>query len=771
MLKGSKIYHISMYLKCHNQLQLGKYTIIKTLGQGGFGITYLAEQSNLGRKVAIKEFFLKEHCNRDSETSHVTIPSGGSREMINRFKEKFLKEARTIAGLSHPNIVKIYDVFEENGTAYFVMDYIDNGDLKTLTKDSPIPENIAAKYISQISDALEYLHRKNILHLDIKPSNILINRNQEAILIDFGISKKYDGGGDETSSTPVGISKGYAPLEQYNEGVKKFAPSSDIYSLGATIYKLVTGQVPPEAALINEDGLPSSFPNVSKEAWRCITKFMQPKRKDRPQTIQDAKKYIQKWVDSQNSKSIDWNDGIKKIIFNGKETANRTIDSLQQKISTASGNGAERVNIGGNTWIARGWHNYKGKVKEVESLRNSKTNRILRNQLWGVILITLFTFFIFFNIELNTLTTLALFPLYALLGAFFLQLNKKAGLWMLGTGIYALLSFMMAYFVFGPQPEDEWKPSVRSYLGHEGSICVMVLIVLVSLGFVYLYFWSVKNTMEDSEHGICYWDKFDNGTKLLNFKLHRTIFYILPILSVAVLEGDFQWRHHKYLEQEEYKIAHKYDNAKIGDYFYADGTTSSEILSFKDKPIGIIFSLSPSESEKAAGFTHGEIISLNDAVSNCVAWGIDDFDVVGYTNHAITNKDDVKKAKEDTDGYKHIVDDFDTIAVRAAVEARNYQRGVNDCISSWYLPNASQWVKIIENIGGTKVSDDIFMKFDKEIVAKGLEKANIKASRWYWINTEFDNNNAWSVCINQGFIGAMTQKNIERGYVRPVAAF
>ena len=96
---------------------------------------------------------------------------------------------------------------------------------------------------------------------------------------------------------------------------------------------------------------------------------------------------------------------------------------------------------------------------------------------------------------------------------------------------------------------------------------------------------------------------------------------------------------------------------------------------------------------------------------------------------------------------------------------------MNDCISSWYLPNASQWVKIIENIGGAKVSDDIFMKFDTEVVAKGLEKANIKPSRWYWINTEFDNNNAWSVCINQGYIGARTPKNRETGYVRPVAAF
>ena len=101
-----------MQLRIGTLLQGGNYQIDDILGQGGFGITYLAVQRGLGRRVAIKEFFLKEHCNRDSSTLNVSIPSEGSREMVERFKLKFLKEARTIATLHHPNIISIFDVFE-----------------------------------------------------------------------------------------------------------------------------------------------------------------------------------------------------------------------------------------------------------------------------------------------------------------------------------------------------------------------------------------------------------------------------------------------------------------------------------------------------------------------------------------------------------------------------------------------------------------------------------------------------------------------------------
>ena len=118
-----------MQLQSGTLLQGGKYKIETVLGQGGFGITYLATQVALERKVAIKEFFMKEHCNRDVATSHVSVGSQGSQELVARFRQKFVKEARMIAGLNHPHIIRIIDVFEENETAYYVMEYTGNGSL------------------------------------------------------------------------------------------------------------------------------------------------------------------------------------------------------------------------------------------------------------------------------------------------------------------------------------------------------------------------------------------------------------------------------------------------------------------------------------------------------------------------------------------------------------------------------------------------------------------------------------------------------------------
>ena len=117
-----------MQLSSSTLLQGGKYRIEKVLGQGGFGITYLAVQVGLNRKVAIKEFFMKEYCNRDGETSQVSVGSVGSKELVARFRQKFLKEAQTIAALENPHIIRIYDIFEENGTANYVMEYLQDGD-------------------------------------------------------------------------------------------------------------------------------------------------------------------------------------------------------------------------------------------------------------------------------------------------------------------------------------------------------------------------------------------------------------------------------------------------------------------------------------------------------------------------------------------------------------------------------------------------------------------------------------------------------------------
>lgn len=268
-------------------LQGGKYIITKVLGQGGFGITYEAEQVSLGRKVAIKEFFMKEYCERDSNTSHVTVPSAGSRELVDRFRQKFLKEAQMIASLNHPNIVKIYDVFEENDTAYYVMEHLSGGALSDKVRDHALPEDECVDYIHQISSALDYLHRRKTLHFDVKPSNILFDEDGRAVLIDFGISKHYDIAGHQTSSTPVGLSKGFAPLEQYRQDdVNTFTPATDVYALGATLYNLITGMTPPDASIVYDEGLerPSG---ISDRMWIVIEKSMQPRRKDRPQSISE----------------------------------------------------------------------------------------------------------------------------------------------------------------------------------------------------------------------------------------------------------------------------------------------------------------------------------------------------------------------------------------------------------------------------------------------------------------------------------------------------
>ena len=316
-----------MELKAGAVLQQGKYRILSVLGQGGFGITYLAEQSLLGRKVAIKEFFMKDLCNRDADTSQVTVGSVGSRELVDRFRQKFFKEACNIASLEHKHIVPIMDIFEENGTAYYVMKYFSGG---SLSFNSAIPEDVALRYTNQLASALRFIHQKHMMHLDIKPSNILLDDEDNVVLIDFGLAKQYDNAGQQTSTTPVGISHGYAPIEQYRSGgVSAFSPATDIYSLGATLYKLLTGTTPPEAMDIVATGVPACPANVSAETWNAVKSAMQPAASSRPQSVDEflsllsengtegrRPEGLKSKVKTENGKNKEENDGETEL--NGK---------------------------------------------------------------------------------------------------------------------------------------------------------------------------------------------------------------------------------------------------------------------------------------------------------------------------------------------------------------------------------------------------------------------------------------------------------------------
>ena len=281
----------TQYLSSESSLQGGRYRIVRMLGSGGFGITYLGTQTGLERNIVIKEFFMTDYCLRDEYSNLITVPTVSNVEFVERFKDKFLKEARHIAQLKHPNIVSIIDVFEENGTAYYVMDFIEGGSLvEKVQREGSLPENVAKRYILQIADALNYIHQRYMNHLDVKPGNIMLSRNDNAILIDFGLAKQYDSQtGHQTSTTPVGISHGYAPMEQYKEGgVSEFSPETDIYSLGATLYYLLTGARPPVSQEINEDGLPLDQLKAKNISWPTISAIinaMKPRKKERTHDI------------------------------------------------------------------------------------------------------------------------------------------------------------------------------------------------------------------------------------------------------------------------------------------------------------------------------------------------------------------------------------------------------------------------------------------------------------------------------------------------------
>ncbi|MCD7721083.1 MAG: protein kinase, partial [Prevotellaceae bacterium] len=272
-----------------------QYRIEQALGQGGFGITYRASVQvggalgALSFNVAVKEFFIHERNGRRC----TTVTLGSEPEIDEDYKRKFVREAVNLSRMRHPNIVRVMETFEANNTVYYSMEYIGGGSLDDrIALRGRLTEAETVGFAREICSALQFMHENGMLHLDLKPLNIML-RDGHAVLIDFGLSKQYKTNGEPESSTKVGGgTPGYAPIEQasYRDG-KGFPVTMDIYALGATLYKMLSGQRPPEASDILNDGFPSGElrkAGVSPLLVSLIEKCMSPMRKGRCQTVAEV---------------------------------------------------------------------------------------------------------------------------------------------------------------------------------------------------------------------------------------------------------------------------------------------------------------------------------------------------------------------------------------------------------------------------------------------------------------------------------------------------
>src|ERR1700722_9627940 len=269
--------------------QLGKYLIEGVLGSGGFGITYLAEDTSLGRRVAIKELLPGDFATRVGESTVAPKGRETDRENLDWAQARFIEEGRVLAACPHPNVVEVYEAFSANGTAYLVTRYEEGQDLERWLRGlgrAPTEAELVA-ILWPLLSGLERVHQAGFLHRDLKPENIYLTREGRPVLLDFGSARQAIGGRSRMLTAVV--TTGYAPFEQYHEGGKQ-GPWTDIYALGAVMHRAITGQKPPEAAarMMGNDpykSLAAAHPSRNNAALlKGLDQALRVKAPERPQS-------------------------------------------------------------------------------------------------------------------------------------------------------------------------------------------------------------------------------------------------------------------------------------------------------------------------------------------------------------------------------------------------------------------------------------------------------------------------------------------------------
>ena len=287
----------------------GNYRIEDHLASGGFGNTYLATHTELGETFAIKEFYMKGVSERGEDSTTVKVSNTLNRNQFESQRSKFKKEALRLRKLHDKHIVSVYDLFDENGTSYYVMDFIDGMSLSSHLKQTgkPMQEEQVWEILPQILQALETVHTNGFQHLDLKPANIMMDGKGNITLIDFGASKQLDRADGNSTSSALAYTPGYAPREQMEQNLSKLGPWTDLYALGATLYNLVTCEESPLPSDIDDEHEQAfSFPeHISEKMKRLILWMMTPKRDKRPQSVQQLRERLEKGLPEETAAKAD----------------------------------------------------------------------------------------------------------------------------------------------------------------------------------------------------------------------------------------------------------------------------------------------------------------------------------------------------------------------------------------------------------------------------------------------------------------------------------
>lgn len=278
-------------LRVGTSLNHGKYRIVRHLASGGFGNTYEAFNTVFDAKCAIKEFFMSGVNHRAGDSLAVEVSNSAMTYTFDSAKKKFKKEAQRLYGIQNEHIVRVHDMFEENNTVYYVMDFIDGSSLNKIMKQQghPFSEAQCKDILLQMCDVLRCIHAQKLWHMDIKPGNIMMDKHGNCTLIDFGASKQFDlDVGKTFPISTIAYTPAYAPSEQIFGSKDRWGPWTDIYALGATIYNLITGKRPPlrdDIDILGERAF-SFPPYLSKQMCGLVIHMMQPLYIKRPQNVE-----------------------------------------------------------------------------------------------------------------------------------------------------------------------------------------------------------------------------------------------------------------------------------------------------------------------------------------------------------------------------------------------------------------------------------------------------------------------------------------------------